>query len=234
MARKTKSPVLNPHITRERYEKAVKSNSGACLIADSIKDDYPHLSYVSVDMATIRVTDRKAGYRYTYLTPPLAQKVLLDYDQGWDNQISELVIKGAVTITPIIRAKNGKNSPASIKQRRQERISELEAKDSLTQQERAALTRLKNPTPSPERPTTTGTREVKIVRGGVVVQGGRPIPQGQAHPNLLRGTNRHFGARMADPGEVFEAAVQAEVGRRLREQEDGGIKVRRIRRPDKQ
>ena len=55
---------------------------------------------------------------------------------------------------------------------------------------------------------------------GTVVYGGRPLPQGEAHPNLLRGRDRHFGAKLADPGEAFREAVEAAVADRLAKQSD--------------
>ena len=46
------------------------------------------------------------------------------------------------------------------------------------------------------------------------------FPQGEAHPNLLRGRDRHFGAKLADPGEAFREAVEAAVADRLAKQSD--------------
>lgn len=79
----TSSPVLDVQITPEGFERAVRSASGGCLIADAIKDQHPAFSKVAVDMATIRVSDAKTGKRYIYLTPPAAQHLLLSFDQGW-------------------------------------------------------------------------------------------------------------------------------------------------------
>jgi hypothetical protein len=47
------------------------------------------------------------------------------------------------------------------------------------------------------------------------VHGGNPLAQGPAHPNLLRGRDRHFGAKMADPGVAFREAVEEAVRERL-------------------
>ena len=45
------------------------------------------------------------------------------------------------------------------------------------------------------------------------------MPLGEPHPNLLRGHDRHFGAKLANPGVVFEEAVAAEVAERLGQME---------------
>lgn len=208
------SPTLNVHITDEQYVRAKKSRSGACLISDAIKAQYPHLSFVATDMATVRATDQKKGLRYIYLTPPLAQQVLLHYDQGWPNPVEHLTIRGAVKIEPITRH-------ASQTLSREERLAELEGKleagEPLTTYEKRSLAQLTRP-PRP-RPSAAGPATVmkdSTTRRPVVV-GGRPTPNA-SHPNLLRGSDRHFGARLADPGEVFAQAVSAEVDRRLGQQ----------------
>lgn len=220
MARnKFSSPTLNVRIAPEAYERAVKSKSGGCLIADQIKDQYPHLSKVTVDMATIRVSDRKDGKRYTYLTPSSAQHLLLSFDQGWPNPIDEVVLKRAVVVTPITRARYGNNSKEERAAARAAKIAELEAKvaagEDLTRGEASALAKMRNAKEAPDRPSTTGPKEVKVTDNrGVVVHGAAP-KQGEPHPNLLRGSDRHFGAKLADPGIVFKQAVEEAVKQRL-------------------
>jgi hypothetical protein len=221
MARtKFTSPTLELRITAEQHERAVQSASGGCLIADAIREQYPHLTKVTVDMATIRASDRKTGKRYTYLTPPIAQHLLLAFDQGWPQPTEQLVVKRAVKITPITRNRTGRASSAGAAARREARIAELEAKvaagEELTVVEKKALTRMRNAKPAPERPASRGPTEVHVTSNrGAVVHGGKAIPQGEAHPNLLRGRDRHFGAKLADPGIAFREAVEAAVADRL-------------------
>lgn len=215
MARsKHASPTLVLKITDEVVQDAIKSNSGGCLIADAIKKQYPQFSGVTVDMATIRVSDRKAGVRYTYLTPKPAQHCLLSFDQGWPNAIDEITLRRAVQVVQI-------TGPQSRIPDREARRAELEEKQAanlpMTQQEKAALTTLRRP----NRPASRGAREVKVVdhgsQHGAVIFGGEPILQGESHPNLLRGRDRHFGAKLADPGKVFHDAVEKAVEQRLAE-----------------
>jgi hypothetical protein len=190
-------------ITPERYERAVRSASGGCLIADAIKEQ--GYTGVSVDMATIRFTDLKVGKRYTYLTPAPAQHVLLAFDQGWPNPSEQVVIKRAVKVQPVITSKG----QVETRRQRLEQFEErLAAGETLTAAEQTALTKLRQPS----RPTTRG--KATISDDGTVI-GGEPIVQGPAHPNLLRSRNRHFGAKVSNPGMVFEAAVEEAVSKRL-------------------
>jgi hypothetical protein len=231
MARKRKptSPVLDLTITDEQRHRSIAGNSGGCLIADAIKTQYPHLTGIVVDMATVRITDRAAGYRYTYLTPANAQHVLLAFDQGWPNPTDRLTIKRAVKITPITRGRNVDKSRTE--EQRAARLAELEEKEAAgttNPHEKAALTRMRNPKPrkqSPERPTSTGPSQIDAPDNGSIptVIGGAPIPQGPSHPNLLRGRNRHFGAKLADPGQAFNEAVEAEMTRRRHEADNPGL-----------
>jgi hypothetical protein len=223
MARnKFSSPTIKVQITEEARERAIQSNSGGCLIADGIREQYPQFSRIAVDMATIRMTDREKGVRYTYLTPPLAQHCLLAFDQGWRNPVEEVVIKKAVQILPVMA-----EGPGQKKQRaehRLERLSSLQMKEAagepLDKTEKMILTKSRmEPKPPRERPTARGPREIKVVEGGsshgVVIRGGEPIPQGPAHPNLLRGRDRHFGAKLADPGQAFNEAVEQALAAKL-------------------
>jgi hypothetical protein len=211
---KHSSPRLVLKITDEAYDRAVQSSSGGCLIADAIRNQYPRFTKIVVDMATVRVTDRKAGLRYTYLTPEPAQQSLLHFDQGWVKPFDEVRLKRAVKILPVRRARTGPASIAGVAERRAARITELEAKEAagvLSRGEKIALTRSRNPKPAPERPTSNGAMDIKVVEGGsshgAVIFGGRALPQGTPHPNLLRSQNRHFGAKTARPGLAWEKAV---------------------------
>jgi hypothetical protein len=214
------SPTLEITISDEELQTARSSNSGGCLIADALKRSYPHLTHISVDMATIRVTDRDRGARFIYLTPADAQHVLLAFDQGWPNPTNSLVIRRAVQVVPIVRRRSVLNLQA---QRRSQKIAELSLKqkvEGLTKNEQIALTKLLNGKEAPERPEAPGPTEVKITKdvGGAVVYGGKAPVQGPSHPNLLRGRDRHFGARIADPGKAFTDAVEAEIARREADQ----------------
>jgi hypothetical protein len=52
------------------------------MIAEAVKASLPDVKTVSVDLATIRFTDKKTGSRYTYMTPRAAQQALVQFDNG--------------------------------------------------------------------------------------------------------------------------------------------------------
>jgi hypothetical protein len=202
--------------------KITQSNSGACLIADAIKEQYPHLSRVSVDMVTIRVTDQARGLRLLYLTPPPAQHLLLSFDQAWPKPIDEITVRRPVQVTRIVAQRPGRKAANEV--RRRDRLDVLEAKiakgDALTRNEKISLTMLRKAPPAPPRPTSKGPREVHLDSDGTPTIVGGELPRlGAPHPNLLRGTNRHYGVKLAQPGQAFADAVNAEVVRRLAERE---------------
>jgi len=74
--------VLTISVTQPIIDQAQKRDSGHCMIADAIRTAIPEAKSVSVDLATIRFTDPAKRQRYIYLTPLLAQRALVDFDQG--------------------------------------------------------------------------------------------------------------------------------------------------------
>ena len=112
MARgKFASPTLKLRITKDLWDDAVQASSGGCLLVEAIKRQYPHLTGISVDMATVRVSDPKKGLRFTYLTPENGQTLLLSYDQGWaqpDEQ--DVTLLRAVKVTKMQRQAPGRKS----------------------------------------------------------------------------------------------------------------------------
>ena len=204
------SPRITLEITDEARERAVASNSGGCLIADALKAK--GYTRPVVDMALIRFSDPERGLRFHYRTPPAAQHLLLSLDQGWPLPEADVKLSRAIHIVTTTRGTTGSKSPAAIKATRVEKVAALEAKEAageqLTQYERASLTRMRNPKPTPKRPANAGKATLRGVGGsGVTVVGGRAPVLGPAHPNLLRGRDRHFGAKLADPGVAFNEAV---------------------------
>jgi hypothetical protein len=143
--------------------------------------------------------------------------VLLAFDQGWPNTIERLTIKRAVKID-LVTSKRSRG----VERKRATKLAELEAKEergALTPHEKSGLSQMRARTEPDPRPSRHEATDVKVTDGGTnhgtVVRGGRRIRQGPAHPNLLRGRNRHFGAKLADPGEAFHEAVEAAIAERV-------------------
>jgi hypothetical protein len=216
------SPTLDLEISADVVNAAVQSQSGGCLIADAIKRQYPQYTAVSVDMATIRFSDRAKGVRYTYLTSPQAQQVLLFFDQGWRNPVESLRVMRAVKVTAITAG--SARIVAERNAKRETILAKREAGEPLTTGEKKSLSlhaaHAAAGVPPEGRPTTKGPAQIVNVGGAPVVVGGKPLERGMnaPHPNLLRGRNRHFGAKVADPGVVFREAVDEAVAARLAEQ----------------
>ena len=79
--RTSKAPRVKLHITAEMIESAKTRDVNHCMIAEAVKAAYPDAKTVAVDIQTIRFSDLKKGYRYTYLTPRLAQVALVQWDR---------------------------------------------------------------------------------------------------------------------------------------------------------
>lgn len=82
MATKLRSPKFTVEVTQDDIDLAIPKTSSHCMIADAIQRILPDAKFVSVDLATIRLTVPKDQVRYTYLTPTFVQAALLDFDQG--------------------------------------------------------------------------------------------------------------------------------------------------------
>lgn len=82
MRKTPKAPRIKLHITAEMIESAKTRDVNHCMIAESVKVAYPDATKVAVDVQTIRFSDLKKGYRFTYLTPRTAQVHLIQWDRG--------------------------------------------------------------------------------------------------------------------------------------------------------
>lgn len=69
-------------ITDKEINEGIIADSRKCMIAEAVKNSLPDVKQVSVDLATIRFTDKKTGSRYTYMTPRAAQQALVQFDNG--------------------------------------------------------------------------------------------------------------------------------------------------------
>jgi hypothetical protein len=211
------APRLIITLTDKQWAVAKQSSSGGCLIADALKEQHPNLTKVTVDMATIRATDRERGERYTWLTPGPAQHVLLSFDQGWSQPTEQVELRNAVKVQKVTRPPNQLKA-------RQTRFAALEAKEATgetTPKERASLhTMRETDRLHPEGlPSSAGPVTDVVPRrdGSATVVGGPglPKPTPEKHPNLLAGRDRHFGAKLAHPGVAFQEAVDKAVAQHL-------------------
>jgi hypothetical protein len=155
---------------------------------------------------------------------PVGQFVLA-FDQGWGQEEfpKRFHIRKPVRVVPIVR------NPAALKrtaETRATRLAKLEVKEQsgqiLTREEKRSLTVLRNPKPTPDRPTSYGPAKTELVGDEVIVHG-PPMPKAKAkyrelHANLLEERDRHFGAKLARPSEVFNEALKVAVKAELAKQ----------------
>jgi hypothetical protein len=224
MTGKPRFPRLDIEVTEDVWETAVEASSGSCLIADSIKAQFPQFTGVTVDAQTIRISDKNAGQRYTYLTPAAARDLLTYFDQGWDEPSEHVFrLRSPIKVDKLTRA------PVTAKAR-EARKAELQAKldrgEQLTRRENQSLAKMAatDARQSEPLPSTTGPIAEVIPRreGNATVVGGKPLPQPKGNPNLLAGRNRIFGAKTAKPARAFAQAVEQAVAARLAEAGAGG------------
>ena len=72
-------------VDADNIAEGIKRDSSHCMIAEAVKSTLPGMRAVSVDLATIRFTDPSRKQRLVFLTPRVAQRALVDFDQG--NQV---------------------------------------------------------------------------------------------------------------------------------------------------
>lgn len=197
-------------VSPELWARAVASKSGSCVIAQAVAEQYPFLVKVNVNVVSIRATDSRTGIRYTWLTPHAAGMLLLAFDQGWGQpETRKIVTRRPVHVGEPITSRPRSAAKAA-------RIAELEAIENPTRADRASLTMLRK---SPTRSHKTGRSSMVAHPGDERTKvGGQPPRTGAtktgSHPNFLAGRDRHFGARLAKAGIVWDNAIDHEIARR--------------------
>lgn len=81
------TPRFTVSVTQQDIDTAIPKNSRHCMISDALKRCWlkkfkRKAVAVDSDLQSIRVTDKEKGFRYIYLTPPIGQNALLDFDAG--------------------------------------------------------------------------------------------------------------------------------------------------------
>jgi hypothetical protein len=82
--------------------------------------------------------------------------------------------------------------------------------------------------PFVQRPTNEGKRKAEGKEPHVVIRGGRELViDPRRAPQLLGGKSRHFGAKLAEPGEVFADAVEKASEKRIKEAVEEALRAER-------
>ncbi len=99
VSRTPRAPRLRLDVTGEIICDSTKRKSDSCMIAQAVKAAYPDAAHVAVDIQTIRFSDMKKGYRFTYLTPRVGQLAIIQFDQGNPPEPFRLLLRnGQVTL----------------------------------------------------------------------------------------------------------------------------------------
>jgi hypothetical protein len=76
------APRIFISVTKGVVAESTQRNSNHCMVAEALKEKYPQLTHISVDIQTIRATNKKKRERYVWLTPRVVQKMIIDFDAG--------------------------------------------------------------------------------------------------------------------------------------------------------
>jgi hypothetical protein len=188
-------------ITHEIIDRAARKDSGHCVIADAIKTQIPNATAISVDLATVRWSDRTKGERYVFLTPEAAQRILLAFDQGWPIAPQRLRFRPPTQI--LIITNRGNRATASAPKREMLRAKEA-AGQRLSASERRSLALYRQHEARmggnhiEDRPTAAGSVTTKLISDDdhcTQLRGGEAPPRAVlAHG---RGQRRQWGVRVA-------------------------------------
>lgn len=181
-------PKVTVSVEQDIIDQSERRDSSHCMIADAIKTTLPDVSNVSVDLATIRWTDRKRGVRYTYLTPPLAQRALVNFDQGLTAEPFTFRLHQALQVTT-----------AGKRTKRQEGGSSGKAHSSVP----TVMGGLPAPLGALASGTGAKTAESKsrkqAEKASELDEHGNPVAPNPALTNSNKGRVRRFGLRQLKP-----------------------------------
>lgn len=87
-------------VTQDNIDTAIRADSGHCMVADALRDSYPHIQRIQVDLRTIRFTDPDKKERYTYLTPLTVATKIAQWDQGIPPTPFSIRLSSAIQVRP--------------------------------------------------------------------------------------------------------------------------------------
>lgn len=192
-----RAPRVHVIVTKELIDVSIRKDSSHCMIAEAVKHARPTAENVSVDLQSIRFSERKRELRYVYLTPRVAQRALIDFDQGdpvmpfefWleDASVHRMALRRK---PPTLRAEPDQEAVEAYEKEADSEMRSTSTKEPSNRRSEAAQGRL-------AIPPVTGSvlRSVGTVQGSYAVAhnrrvGGRPPPSG----TLAR--ERAFGLRL--------------------------------------
>jgi hypothetical protein len=193
-------------VTETHIAEAVARSSSACAIAEALKQQIPHAVHVSIDVATVRWTDRVKKLRYTALTPMCGQELIVNFDQGNREKLQPIQFD----LRPVIIARSGQRrrqvpdasdlrgsgiSPAAPSPS----VAEKQMRDNWQPQHTAHDGALVAPVDGPEAPGPKQKRRPRRTIAKTRLDGTVPVVLGGRLPPLsaLPANSRAFGLRQA-------------------------------------
>lgn len=92
------TPRVKLTISDEHIDRGINS-SGHCAIAEAVKEQVPNAQRISVDVQSIRWTDKERGLRFCYLTPRIGQIIILQNDRAIRPKPTSFWLRGATVTT---------------------------------------------------------------------------------------------------------------------------------------
>lgn len=72
---------IRVEVTQDDIDRAMRSDSSRCVVAQAVARTVPHATRISVDIQTVRFTDGD-GVRRVYLTPTAVEQYVVGFDAG--------------------------------------------------------------------------------------------------------------------------------------------------------
>jgi len=150
------------------------------MIVEAIKETYPDLRKVMVDLQTIRWTNPRTQKRYIALTPQGAGLALVAFDQAQAIEPFDLALRATQVTTATVKKPGPKAGDAS-----QLSLTDRERKDRTDRQRRESGARAR------------AGRGRKKVRADGTTEGGKPLITGHlSNVQVSRQNVRVYGRRL--------------------------------------
>lgn len=189
-------PYVLVKVEQRHIDMSMPEKSSHCMIAEAIKELVPGASAVTVDLHTIRWSDRSKQCCYEYLTPRAGQIGLLKFDRGVPVKPFEFRLRGGRIIRSYFGARPGPTLAQRIA-----RAEEVETAKSLAG-ELAGKTPSRRPKPGARKSKDPAFGRAEIIDGGT--RGSAPlVVGGRRTPHFTRyGAVRKYGLRGLLPNQI--------------------------------
>ncbi len=92
------APRFTVRVDKKTIEASTQRDSSHCMIAEAIRKAHPEAKQISVDLQTVRFSNHKRKLRFIYLTPMIAQRAIVHFDDGKKPEPFQFDLRGAHVI----------------------------------------------------------------------------------------------------------------------------------------